>query len=177
MTRSSHELPPSRRAVGAAQRLFDAIVADRGHVVNLTRVGAHVPELKVGLFGLIDTAAKAASLTVRQRAVLISACASTLGDSYCALAWGTKLAVTVDPSVVAEVLGGDDGGLPPDEQALAGGTPGGARPQRGDARGCAGPARRRLRRRADLRPDGVRRLSAGAGDGQPRARRHAGPRG
>jgi len=58
-------------------------------------------------------------LTFRQRGVLVSACASTLGDSYCSLAWGSKLAGASDPQTAAGVLRGDDSRLDPAEQALA----------------------------------------------------------
>jgi alkylhydroperoxidase family enzyme len=58
-------------------------------------------------------------LSFRQRGVLVAACASTLGDSYCSLAWGSKLAGVSDPETAAAVLRGNDEGLTDDERALA----------------------------------------------------------
>ncbi len=51
--------------------------------------------------------------------MLITALASTLGDSYCSLAWGGRLAERSTPETSAGVLTGDDSGLTEDEQALA----------------------------------------------------------
>jgi alkylhydroperoxidase family enzyme len=56
---------------------------------------------------------------MRTRAILVAATASTLGDSYCALAWGGKLSAAADAELAAAVLAGDDSALAPQEQALA----------------------------------------------------------
>jgi alkylhydroperoxidase family enzyme len=58
-------------------------------------------------------------LSFRQRGILVTAAASTLGDSYCSLAWGGKLAGVSDAELVAGVLTGADAGLTDQEQALA----------------------------------------------------------
>jgi uncharacterized peroxidase-related enzyme len=102
------------------QRLYDEDVDGLGYVMNLTRVWGHQPATADALFELIGRAGEAASLTVRQRGILITACASTLGDSYCSLAWGAKLADAAgDVELAAAVLRGDDGHLDPEERALA----------------------------------------------------------
>ena len=101
------------------QRLYDEDRAGDGYVMNLTRVWAHEPELQDDLSALLGRAAERAALTFRQRGVLVSACASTLGDSYCALAWGTRLAGEVGAEVAAGVLAGDDTGLDGADAALA----------------------------------------------------------
>ncbi|WP_223164197.1 carboxymuconolactone decarboxylase family protein [Nocardioides mesophilus] len=49
----------------------------------------------------------------------MAACASALGDAYCSLAWGGKLAGEAGDDVAAAVLGGTDAGLDPAEKALA----------------------------------------------------------
>jgi uncharacterized peroxidase-related enzyme len=90
-----------------------------GFVMNLSRVWAHHPSLHKGLFDLLGEAVRAASLTYRQRAILVVACASTLGDPYCALAWGKRLAGVAGAEVAAAVLRGDDGSLDDTERALA----------------------------------------------------------
>ena len=64
--------------------------------MNASRVWAHVPGAHDGLFDLMGRAVRAGALTFRQRGILVAACASTLGDSYCSLAWGTKLAGEAD---------------------------------------------------------------------------------
>jgi len=102
-----------------AQRLYDEDIERDGYVMNLSRAWAHAPELRTGVTALVERAAEGAGLTFRQRGVLISAMASTLGDSYCALAWGTRLAGEVGADAAAAVIAGDDGGLDPTDAALA----------------------------------------------------------
>ncbi|NUT31562.1 MAG: hypothetical protein HOV79_00665 [Hamadaea sp.] len=101
----------------------DAMYADDlrepGFVMNLTHVWAHQPELQTLLFQLIGRSAKDAGLSVRERGILTTACASTRGDSYCSIAWGAKLAKAADADTAAGVLSGDDSLLSPAEQALA----------------------------------------------------------
>jgi alkylhydroperoxidase family enzyme len=104
----------------AVRRLYDGDIDDFGYVMNLSRVWAHDTTLLDTFRGAVDAAAGAAGLTFRQRGVLISACASTMGDSYCSLAWGARLASAADADTAGRVLRGDDGGLDPAEQALAG---------------------------------------------------------
>lgn len=104
----------------ATRRIFDNDVAQVGHVMNLSRVWAHQPELHGGLFDLMNKAARAASLSFRQRGVLVVACAATFGDAYCSLAWGKKLADVSDPDLAGDVVRGDDSRLDATERALAG---------------------------------------------------------
>ncbi len=104
----------------AVQRIYDDDIAQRGYVMNLSRVWAHQPPLNDGLNQLIGQAALAASLNVRQRGILITACASALGDSYCSLAWGGKLATATDADLAASVLLGTDAELDTSERALSG---------------------------------------------------------
>jgi uncharacterized peroxidase-related enzyme len=101
----------------------DALYAEdrraMGFVMNGSRLWAHQPALHDDLFALLGRAAEAAGLSTRQRGVLVTACASTLGDSYCSLAWGTKLGRVAGEELAAAVLDGNDRGLTPQEQALA----------------------------------------------------------
>ncbi len=103
----------------ASRRLRDSDLDQHGYVMNLTQVWAHHPELKTGLFALVEQAAEAAGLTYRQRGVLVSACASAAGDSYCSLAWGSRLAAATTPEVAVAVLHGDDSALDPEDRLLA----------------------------------------------------------
>jgi uncharacterized peroxidase-related enzyme len=101
------------------ERLYDDSAAQHGFVMNLSRLWAHQPELQRGLFGLMGSAVHAAGLTARQRAILVVAGASEFGDSYCAFAWGNKLARLTTPQIAAGVVRGDDIGLEPADRALA----------------------------------------------------------
>jgi uncharacterized peroxidase-related enzyme len=109
--------PPATPEVRA---LFDSDIADDGYVMNMTRLWAHEPAALPALFDLINAMTAAAGLSFRDRGVLVSATASTLGDSYCSLAWGGRLARVAGDDVAAAVLGGDDGRLTQAERALAG---------------------------------------------------------
>jgi len=103
----------------AVQRFYDQDVAELGFVMNVSRAWGHLPTAHDELYALIGKATEAAGLTFRQRGILITASASTVGDPHCGLAWGGRLAGEVGPDVAARVLRGDDSGLPEPEQALA----------------------------------------------------------
>jgi alkylhydroperoxidase family enzyme len=109
------DAPPSP----GAQRLFDDDLNGLGYVRNLSRLWAHDPVAHDGLSDLLGHVARSGSLTFRQRVILVTSCASALGDSYCSLVWGTKLAGEVDAEVAAGVIRGDDAPLDGSEQALA----------------------------------------------------------
>ena len=105
--------------VEPTERMRDRDIANVGHVMNASQLWAHLPNLHKGLFDLMGEAVRAASLTFRQRAVLVVACASTLGDGYCSLVWGTKLANAASAETAGGVLRGDDALLDPTERVLA----------------------------------------------------------
>ncbi len=102
-----------------AQRLFDDDVEEVGYVMNVSKLWAHQPGAQVGLFDVLGQAVRAGSLTFRQRGILVTACASTMGDSYCSLAWGNKLAGEAGADLAGGVLRGDDDELDDSERALA----------------------------------------------------------
>jgi alkylhydroperoxidase family enzyme len=108
--------PPSSPA---ADQMFAKDRATLGYVMTGSHLWAHRPELHEGLFDLLGRAAEAGGLTLRQRGVLITACASTLEDSYCSMAWGVKLSGAADPELAGDVLRGVDERLDPREKALA----------------------------------------------------------
>jgi alkylhydroperoxidase family enzyme len=103
-----------------AQVLFDEDIAEVGYVMNISRLWAYQPALLNGLFDLMREAVSEHKLTFRQRAILVAACASAFGDSYCALAFGSKLAAVTDADTASGVLRGEDGSLTASEQAMAG---------------------------------------------------------
>ena len=103
----------------AARAYVNEDVEDLGYVMNGSRVWAHLPAEVDALFALMGRAKSVASLSTRQRAILVTATASTMGDSYCSLAWGQKLSTAADPDLAASVLAGTDADLTPAEKALA----------------------------------------------------------
>jgi uncharacterized peroxidase-related enzyme len=103
----------------AAQAIFDADIDEIGFVMNVSRLWAHRPEALVALFELMHLVTSARPFTARERGILITACASTFGDSYCSLAWGTKLAGLAGPELAAAILRGEDDGLSAPDRAMA----------------------------------------------------------
>ncbi|GLZ28579.1 hypothetical protein Lesp02_07690 [Lentzea sp. NBRC 105346] len=103
-----------------ARRMYDNDVARDGYVMNLSHLWAHHPSFHSGLIRLLDEAATEAGLSFRDRGVLIVACASTLGDAYCSLAWGKRLASVAGDDTAQAVVRGDDSGLDDRERVLAG---------------------------------------------------------
>jgi uncharacterized peroxidase-related enzyme len=102
-----------------ARQMFDEDTAELGYVMAATRLWAYQPHAVIALFDLARQITAEQTLTVRQRSVLVTACASALGDSYCALVWGNRLAERSTPDTAAGVLRGVDDGLTSDERALA----------------------------------------------------------
>ena len=90
-----------------------------GYVANLTRVWAQCPEALATLSHGLALAVGVGRLEPRHRVVLATATGAVAGDSYCSIAWGSKLAATAGEQAAAGVLTGDDSGLDPVEQALA----------------------------------------------------------
>jgi uncharacterized peroxidase-related enzyme len=103
-----------------AQRLFDDDVAELGYVMNVSRLWAHNASILDGIFALLGQVTSAYGLTMRQRGILVTACASAFGDSPCALAWGGRLArETDDAELAASVVRGTDERLTGPERAMA----------------------------------------------------------
>lgn len=102
-----------------AQALYDVDTADSGYVWNVSRLWAYQPETVNRLFELMSAAFKPSGLSFRQRGILVAAAASALGDSYCSLAWGGKLANATEPDLAASVLRGTDDELNEQERAMA----------------------------------------------------------
>jgi SAM-dependent methyltransferase/alkylhydroperoxidase family enzyme len=107
--------PPS----AGSEKLRRDDVEGEGFVWNVSRLWGRAPESLEHIAGVMDDAVKLGNLTMRQRGVLITAMASELGDSYCSLAWGGKLAKQTDDEFSAAALRGDDTPLEPADRALA----------------------------------------------------------
>jgi len=116
MTGSFLEEPPVTPEV---QALYDEDLADGGYVWNVSRLWSHQPKTVSALFDLMSQAFKASGLSFRQRGILVTAAASALGDAYCSLAWGGKLAGVSDAGLAAGILSGSETGLTDQEKAMA----------------------------------------------------------
>jgi uncharacterized peroxidase-related enzyme len=101
------------------QAMYDGDVAQMGFVMNLSAVWAHLPDAHERIFDQLGAAAAAAGLSFVDRGILVVATATTIGDSYCSLAWGRKLTDAAGVEVVRAVLTGDDGPLDDRQRALA----------------------------------------------------------
>jgi uncharacterized peroxidase-related enzyme len=111
-------LPEPQPTSEAVQAMFDEDIDDLGFVMNASRLWAYQPETAHHLFDLMTEAFKASGLDFRHRGLLVIATASTLGDSYCSLAWGYKLACIDAGESAAAVLLGNDADLTPAEEAM-----------------------------------------------------------
>jgi uncharacterized peroxidase-related enzyme len=116
MTRS---FLPQPQITPEIQALYDEDLAETGYVWNASRLWAYQPETVQRLFELMSQAFKPSGLSFRQRGILVTAAASALGDSYCSLAWGGKLAGATKPDLAAGVLKGRDDELSEQEAAMA----------------------------------------------------------
>jgi uncharacterized peroxidase-related enzyme len=90
----------------------------QGYVANQTRIWAHSPESMAALTYALSMATEAAGLDVRQRALLVTTTAVAMGDAYCALAFGYKLANAAGTDAAVRAVTGDDDDLAPADRAL-----------------------------------------------------------
>jgi uncharacterized peroxidase-related enzyme len=102
-----------------AQQSFGEDIAELGYVMNVSRLWAYQPATMTGLFNLLRQANAGDRLSLRQRIILVAACASAFGDSYCSLVWGAKLAAESHAQTAAGVLRGIDDGLSTSERVMA----------------------------------------------------------
>ena len=90
----------------ARQRFYERDLASDGYVGNNTRLWAWRADTAEAFTALRGALTQASTLTDRELAVLVTVTAAELGDSYCALAWGSRLAKLVDDETAADVLAG-----------------------------------------------------------------------
>src|SRR5664279_1698717 len=93
--------PPTSDANSA---LYSRDVADDGYVANFTRLWAWRPEVFDAFFSLRKLLTEQVKFSDREVSILVCATAANVGDSYCALAWGAKLASASNPMTAAAVL-------------------------------------------------------------------------
>lgn len=109
--------PPETDAVRAAH---EAERASEGYLSNHTRLWSWRIDLDEEFRRLRNQIMSSSALTARDFAVLVTSTAAQLGDSYCSLAWGPRLASLSDEGTAARVLGGDSfEGLSERDAALA----------------------------------------------------------
>lgn len=101
------------------QTLYDEDLEMLGFVMNASRLWAYQPTLWPDFFSMLGKAMNGQGLSVRDRGILVIASVSTLGDSYCSIAWAKKLSDLASTESIAGVLRGDDTGLTARERALA----------------------------------------------------------
>jgi uncharacterized peroxidase-related enzyme len=111
-------LPEPQPTSEAAQAIFDEDIDDFGFVMNVSKLWAYQPETANHLFDVMSEAFRVSGLDFRHRGLLVLATASSLGDSYCSLAWGYKLANVEAGESAAAVLRGNDTDLAPAEEAM-----------------------------------------------------------
>lgn len=113
-------LPEPARTAAADATYADDLTND-GYVFNNTRLWAYRPDVTQAFVELRSLVTQASTLSEREVAVLVTATAAGREDSYCALAWGRRLAgLAGDAAAVAVITGGSDSSLSQREAALAG---------------------------------------------------------
>jgi uncharacterized peroxidase-related enzyme len=93
----------------ATSRLYESDLNELGFVMNLSHAWAWRPEVCEDFSALRSLLTTSSSLSQRELAVIVCSTAASLGDSYCALAWGKKLAAESGASIAAAVLQGSEG--------------------------------------------------------------------
>jgi len=78
-----------------------------GYISNHTRLWCWRPDLRQAFLELRTGVMSSSALTDRDFAILVTATASARGDSYCSLAWGSRLAELSDDETAAQVISGE----------------------------------------------------------------------
>jgi uncharacterized peroxidase-related enzyme len=91
----------------ATRRLHESDLSSDGYIGNTTRLWCWRPDTAEAFTALRAALSRASTLSEREFAVLVTATAAERGDSYCALAWGSRLARLVDDDTAALVLAGE----------------------------------------------------------------------
>ncbi|HXY84007.1 MAG TPA: hypothetical protein VEH52_00880 [Gaiellaceae bacterium] len=95
--------PPDDSAVAAA---YDTDVASGGYIKNYTRAWCWRPDVLSAYRALHSGLLDSSTLSPSEVAVIVAATAAARGDSYCSLAWGTRLAELRGPETAAQVVRG-----------------------------------------------------------------------
>lgn len=95
--------PPASEATEAA---YDADRDSDGYVWNATRLWCWRRDLRATFAALRANLMESSMLTDRDWAVLVTAAAAELNDSYCSLAWGPRLAKLSTAETAAQIIAG-----------------------------------------------------------------------
>jgi uncharacterized peroxidase-related enzyme len=110
--------PPASPAVEAA---YGRDLAGDGYVNNNTRLWSYRPDVNDRFVEMRSVLMEGSTLSERELAVLLVAAVAVRSDSYCALAWGSRLAKLADADAATAVISGETtGSLTARENALAG---------------------------------------------------------
>ncbi|HVN99248.1 MAG TPA: hypothetical protein VMT49_04340 [Steroidobacteraceae bacterium] len=90
-----------------AEAFLDKELAANGYVMNLERAWAWRPDVAEAFMALRKQLTDHSALQPREVALLVCTTARARGDSYCALAWGTRLAGIASDALAAAVLRGE----------------------------------------------------------------------
>lgn len=110
------EPPPS----DLSARLYAEDRESAGYVDNLTRLWSWRPDVMIAFSESRAVLLQDSGLSPGEVAVINAATAAARTDSYCALAWGSRLADLADSRTSAMVLAGSSDGLDDRTVALAG---------------------------------------------------------
>ena len=110
---------PDPPADDAVEKTYEEDRVSDGYVANTTRLWAWRPDLAESFTQLRSHLMETSELSDRDFAVLVVSTASALGDSYCSLAWGGRLAALTDGETAAAIASGrETEGLSEREAAL-----------------------------------------------------------
>jgi uncharacterized peroxidase-related enzyme len=98
------EDPPETPQTRATQ---DAARDGDGYVANFVRLWCWRPELFTQFVELRLALMGSTTLSNREQAIVVAATVSTFGDSYCSLAWGSKLAKLAGDETAGGVIAGE----------------------------------------------------------------------
>jgi uncharacterized peroxidase-related enzyme len=104
---------------GEVTAVYDDDLDADGYVSNATRAWGWRPDLLTSFQDPRNGVVASSDLSPREVAVMVAATAAARGDSYCSLAWGTKLADLSDAVTAAQVIQGEHANLSSREAALA----------------------------------------------------------
>ena len=90
-----------------ATAVYDGMRESDGYVANFLRVWCWRPDLFRQFVDLRLKLMGSTTLSDREQAIVVAATVSEFGDSYCSLAWGSKLAKLAGDETAGGVIAGD----------------------------------------------------------------------
>jgi uncharacterized peroxidase-related enzyme len=90
-----------------ASATYDAAREGDGYVANYARLWCWRPDLFKSFVDLRLALMGSTTLSDREQAILVTTTVSQFGDSYCSLAWGSKLAKLADAETAGGIIAGE----------------------------------------------------------------------